>query len=426
MKNTILLTAIFSFLCCTAKAQDEYAFYQVFKEKVRTIEIQSGWTVKLVPRTDDSTFFSLISNDIDEAQELTRQDIFLYSDATITLRRASTQRWGRRVEIHTNFENKDLVLMPGATVYADSLTIPTDADMVKLNEGSALTVRRLMIKEGASGIIEVNDANLTADTLAGGRLIVNIHGNGRLQVQHYRQRSLVVNLEKGHGSDCYTLPDPGQSIKTKQWIEQDTIGRIRVNDIEKRVWSRVLHVYTSAGIRPNMGPNMVADFLIDLPIVTEFQLGKDWSMKTGLDLRYTITSMSHKVTVDGNGYLQLADTASHYSNIASSWCLGIPVIVTWSPFRTQSISFSADLFAGLNAGSRMAKYWSQAGNTASQLTFSHEKISYLNPFKLELGLSLNERIMGHFQFRLFANLLPEYRNVPELPKCHTYGMEIRF
>ncbi len=47
--------------------------------------------------------------------------------------------------------------------------------------------------------------------------------------------------------------------------------------------------------------------------------------------------------------------------------------------------------------------------------------------QVELGFSINQKAFSGFHvIRFYTNLLPDYRKDSALPRCHTYGLEIKF
>lgn len=445
MKRLILLIAALLTLSTTAAAQNRYSYREIFDDPVNKINIHAGWVVKLVPRTDDSIYLELISHDYTEADKLIGNEIFTYADKTLTLRRAGITFLGREVEIHANFQNIDLCLMPGSSVSADSLTL----SYIELKEGSCFKVGRLHCRKYPAPVINIHDGILEVDTLSGGRLNVDVYGEGQLSVNHHEQDDLFVELKRGHGTNCYSFPDPSVVVENRFPSKryEDTIRHIAVWDLDKTKWNGSLSVYcqwtvkfhtTSAGWNKETGwlTNIsgapitspyasVMDFELNIPLEFRFQLNPHLKLSTGWACRFDYTPMSHKVKVDGNGHLQLADGADHFANIATSSYEGIPVNLTWSPSKTGYLDFGVDLFAGFNCGSRMWEFGSASSNNILHSTST--KTSYLNPYKLELGFYIYQRVFPGFAWlRLYTNLLPDYRNLPELPKCRTFGLNIKF
>lgn len=447
MKRLILLIAALLALSATAAAQNRYSYREILDDPVKKINIHAGWVVKLVPRTDDSIYLELISHDSDEAVKLAQNEIFYYADKTLTLRWAGITFLGREVEIHANFQNIDLCLMPGSSVSADSLTL----SYIELKEGSYFKVGRLHCRKYPAPSIYIHDGILEVDTLSGGRLNVDVYGEGQLSVNHHEQDDLFVELKRGHGTNCYSFPDSSAVVVGKHRFpskyHEDTIRHITVWDLNKTKWDGNLSLYcqsiikfhtTAAGWNKETGwlTNIsgapisspyasVMDFELNIPLETRFQLNPHLKLSTGWAFRFDFTPMSHKVKVDGNGHLQLADGADHFANIATSSYMGIPVNLTWSPAKTRYFDFGVDLFAGFNSGSRMWEFGSGSDNNILHSTST--KTSYLNPFKLELGFSIYQRVFsGLTRLRLYTNLLPDYRNLPELPKCRTFGVNIKF
>ena len=443
MKRLILLIAALLTLSATAAAQNRYSYREILDDPVSKINIHAGWVVKLVPRTDDSIYLELISYDSDEAVKLAQNEIFYYADKTLTLRWAGITFLGREVEIHANFQNIGLCLMPGSSVSADSLTL----SYIELKEGSYFKVGRLHCRKYPAPVIDIHDGILEVDTLSGGRLSVNVYGEGQLSVNHHEQDDLFVKLEKGHGTNCYSFPDSSVVGKHRfpSKYHEDTIRHITVWDLDKTKWDGHLSLYCRSSIKfhataagwnkekcwhisgaPISSPYAsVMDFELNIPLETRFQLNPHLKLSTGWAIRFDYTPMSHKVKVDGNGHLQLADGADHFANIATSSYMGIPVMLTWSPAKMRYYDFGVDLFAGFNCESRMWEFGSASSNNILHGTST--KTSYLNPFKLELGFYICQRMFpGLAWLRLYTNLLPDYRNLPELPKCRTFGLNIKF
>lgn len=447
MKRIILLIAALLALSATAAAQNRYSYREILDDPVNKINIHAGWVVKLVPRTDDSIYLELISHDYTEADKLVENEIFTYADKTLTLRRAGITFLGREVEIHANFQNIDLCLMPGSSVSADSLTLRQTFSAIELKEGSYFKVGRLHCRKYS--YINIHDGILEVDTLSGGRLRVHVYGEGQLSVNHHEQDDLFVALQKGHGTNCYSFPDSSAVVVGNRFpskCHEDTIRHIAVEDLNKTKWDGNLNLYCQSSIKfhataagwnketgwltnisgaPISSPYAsVMDFELNIPLVTRFQLNPHLKLSTGWAFRFDFTPMSHKVKVDGNGHLQLADGADHFANIATSSYMGIPVVLTWSPSKTHYFDFGVDLFAGFNCGSRMWEFGSGSDNNILHGTST--ETSYLNPFKLELGFSICQRIFGLTALRFYTNLLPDYRNLPELPKCRTFGLNVKF
>lgn len=175
---------------------------------------------------------------------------------------------------------------------------------------------------------------------------------------------------------------------------------------------------------------------VQLPIMAHWQFSPNWKFSTGLRYDFTWDRLYYNVEPSGswedfsNMGLQFLQTPITSKQNAYAYIshLGIPVELKWYPFarHRNSLGVALDLFAGYVVTSyfvidnlQTPGIWEENAG----LTVLHT--SAIQPWKLEVGLSLTTDIIGlSHGIRLFANLLPTYKDPLTNEKIYTSGITL--
>lgn len=445
----IVISLIALLLSTTAAmAQNQVVYSQYIEGNPNTIEINKGWQVWFVPRSDDSTIVKLkMTQPITEAELQSICEYNQHSDK-LTLKAAAMELRGQVVEVHSNFVGKIIRLGLGASVYANELTLGRDERTVYLNPGSELVVKKLISKSNLS--IEINDGDLMADTLAGDTISVRIRGTeGMAYYGNPMMALLDMSLPGGHNKDIRAFPDSSQVVRIKEsacYVDADTIRHIYVSNEEKNNRNHKILANVNFIARSKILTNLPLsspystfgnEYGFQYNFFTQFRLAPKLDMSVGLQVDMVASPLFHSVDVDENGFLQMSAPSANPSRCTEiNSYLNFPIKLNWNPFRHRGFqknikpdifSFGFDLTPGFNFQHYV--FISSYSNPQQLHTFSREenKISYRNPFRLEAGISYHQLLIPLINsIRLYYNLMPEYRKSSGLPKVHSLGLELKF
>lgn len=436
MKRLILLPLLLAAFCAAAQTVE---LHQTVNGSVNELIIDSGWDVQLVQHDADSTFV-VIHTTSDQAEALQQNPVITVKRRSMTLRKCPAQFRGTRVEIHSNFDMSDIVVFE-SDIHADRLILHrgTSTCSIYLMEGARFSCGTLGCISKA--VIDIDQSALTADTLMGGTFDMNIDNGSSFKANVYHQKQLNVELYDGASDRNFAFPDTTLVINST-----DPVNHITLCDPKH---SFTLTAHLDFGIRSHgfLGRNTDEGFLqpqfetppvespyfsmydinLSLPILAEFKLAPRFSFFTGIEYVMNIAWLWNPSKLDESGHLQPdnSTTATRSNNFATLHYLGVPVKVQWKPTETSLTSFSADLFFGHTIARQFATITPQAGT--NKLLSVYGKPQYQNPWKLEAAIGWITHDAGLFKgFRFYANLLPEFRNSPDLPKAHSCGIEILF
>lgn len=171
--------------------------------------------------------------------------------------------------------------------------------------------------------------------------------------------------------------------------------------------------------------------VVQIPLMAHWMIASNWKFAVGLRYDFTINPIFYNVEFEGDGdqglgFLQTPTTVTQKAYAYTSH-VGIPIELKWYPWSDDKglLGIALDFFAGYAVKSyfaidNIATPGSNADETVGLKTSSSKAF---NPWKAEVGLSYTTNIIGIFHgFRLFANLLPTYKDPTTGEKIYTLGI----
>lgn len=428
---TLLLAILFTFQF--GFAQEEVAIEQIIDQPINALVINPGWNVQLIQsqEADSSYRVAIITEEALAAFAYNVQLCSVKGD-TLTILENTQLPKGTVVELEGPMTYRQISMMPGAVVSADKIVTSKTVvpNFIYLGSDANCHIRHLQIpdEDCSSGMDVWDRAQLTIDTISGeSDLWANVYEgaafqfginnlNGKIRLQeyeetpgwHYQQKSCRI-------------------IKNK---EQDGV---MVTTDHRKVWADALVVDMSFGIRKGDTPkDPDSPFLqyntlsVNYGLSTYFNLSNHWSIRTGLQLNHNRKSLCHQVKYEDGELVVIDGQGDFQRNRLYSLYMGIPVSLYYYLGKQQTESVSLDFYAGRLIG----EGFSTSIDPTRMIGFrnwSYEKVDDIfNPWKLEVGIGFNTQHLGFFHgFRVFTNLLPEYKPGVVDGKIRTVGVELK-
>ena len=431
---TLLLAIIFAFQI--GFAQEEVAIEQYINQRIGKLDINPGWDVHLLYNEADSGYRVAIVTTEDYEAFAYNVQLCNVKDESLTILENTQLPKGTMVEIEGPMTFDGIRLMNRATAKADYVIAAGKKETTNLIlcEDSRLHIQHYLIPslEYSVGADVWDRAQLTIDTISGeGDLWVNVYQgsvlgsvfqfdinnlNGKIRLQEYEE-----------------TPGWHYQQKTCRIIKNKEQDGVLVTTDHRKVWTDALVVDASIGVRKGDTPkDPDSPFLqyntlsVNYGVSTYFNLSNHWGIRTGLQLNHNRKSLCHQVQYE-DGELAVIDGQGDYQrNRLYSLYLGVPVALYYYLGKEQTESFSLDFYGGRLIGEGLTTSIDPTRMIGFK-NWSGEKVDDIfNPWKLEVGLSFNTQHLGFFHgFRVFTNLLPEYKPGVSDSKFRTVGIELK-
>ena len=411
-----------------AVAQEEIAVEQSISGRFDKLEIEAGWKVKVLNQVADTCCSIAIVTTEEYLEKASQTKLCKLSGKTLTILENNTLPKGTVVELRGKIDLKSLYIDERADVFIDSIDVVGSKrfsfDVSKL---SSLHISHL--HSVGQPVIQVSDAvELRIDTLTGDDLHVWMDDCKFRFGTNLLNGNLHIWERKPNYFDTY-IPD-GQFVNPKRkWEQNDTLRHLTVCKGYERLWNGTIKGGLKGGYRFGQSPKNYDSnpyacygvFSLSVPVVTGFNLSKNWTMQTGLQLDLNIRRLAHPVVQNGMGLIAADEQLPARQNVLTNTYLTIPVNF-YRKISRNGDELGLDVNFGRRLGgslfTREAATW---GNSSSQEHITH----VFNPWKIEFGISLNTNALGLIHgVRFYTNLLPEF-NKQTSESFRAIGIEIK-
>ena len=424
MKRIILSFVIF-LAAQIGFAQEEVAIEQNINAPIGCLNISAGWEVRLMNRNMDSYRLAVVVPDRFVGIAAETQVCNLKGD-TLTILENTMLPQGTVVELEGPLELQEIVLLTEAKAVFDHLLIPEKATKfeIYLAKRSEMTVHQL-ISNGEPFISLSDESKLTIDT---------IQGTGNPKIKMYNAKfqygtslldgEIVVKEFKKPSWFYYEVQNP-KVIKTKLVDGQP------VTTERYKIWNASVAIDVGMGFRKYQNPiDFNSPFTnngilsINWGLSTGFRFSDRWTFSTGLRYNFNQYFMVHQLKLNENGLETIDGQTPIQQNQLVSGYLGIPVELHFSFGEQWKSSLSLDAFFAR----RLHGTLDTCGPEGNYKNWTGENApSLFNPWKLEVGLSINTSLIGFIHgIRVYTNLLPEYSKAVTTEKFRSVGVEIKF
>lgn len=420
------LTLSILLLCLTTLgfAQEEVAIEQTINQPIGYLEIGAGWDVQLTHRETDDFRIAIVVPERFAGIAAETQVCNLAGDTLTILENTMLPR-GTIVELEGNLSFRVVVLFKEAKASFDHLIIPQDAeikDYFYLLKKSEANIHQL-VSSGDPLIHLSEESKLNIDTIQGsGKPTIELY-NADFQYGKSLLDGEILVKEYERPTIFYEKKNP-KVIKT-EIVDGQPVTRERY-----KIWDPSLTFGAGIGFRKYQNP---VDFnspftnngilSINFGLSTEFRFSDRWSLTTGLQYNFNRYFMAHQLKLNENGLESIDGQTPIQKNELSNGYLGVPVELFFHFAEPWKSSLSMDVFFGR----RLHGSLHTLGPDDNYKKWQSEKATSLfNPWKLEVGLSINTNLIGFIHgFRVFTNLLPEYNKAVTTEKFRSIGVEIR-
>ena len=319
MKRIFLSLAIF-LAAQIGFAQEEVAIEQNINQRINKLEISSGWDVHLIHHEADSGYRVAIITEDDLAARAYNVQLCNVKDQTLTILENTQLPRGTVVEIEGPMTFGQINLLNNATAEADyvvasAASVSEKETNLDLSKNASLLVKHYHIpsKENSPVMDVWDQARLTIDTISGeGDAVVNTFAgadfqyginalHGKITLSEYDKTGNWPNWPYQH-KDC-------RVIKTKE-----VDGELVTTD-RRKVWNDALSLEVGIGLlHGNKPTNPNSPFLqsstltVNMGLITYFNLGNRWGLKTGLLWNENRKSLCHQVKYERAGRLSAQST----------------------------------------------------------------------------------------------------------------------
>ena len=433
MKHATLLFAIL-FTCYMGFAQEEVAIEQRIEQPINTLEIYRGWDVHLLHNEADSGYRIAIVTNEDYAPFAYNVQLCNVKGDTLTILENTQLPKGTVIELEGSMSFAQIVMGIEATAQA-SQVIDVQSNVPKnllISRDANFHIQHYLIPTPDDGPdIEVWDnAKLTIDTISGeGNAVVRVYDHADFQIteNHLNGRITLNEYEK--------MPDWHYQPKDSRVIKTEEINGEWVTTNRRKIWNDVIHFDASIGYRLGTNPKnadnpllQIGTLSVNVGMSTYFLLNYHLGLRTGIQWNTDWKSLCHQVKYEDNTLTVIDGEGDYQRNRLKNHYWGIPITLYYYIGKRQTESFSVDIFCGHLFGERLSTTY--AKHTAGNLTVwdrqSIKNIHIFNPWKLEVGLSFNTNHLGFLHgFRVFTNLLPEYKPGVTDEKFRSIGIELK-
>ncbi len=420
------ITLLIMLLCLTRLgiAQEEIAIEQTINQPIRLLRIDKGWNVRLMHRNTNDYRLAVVVPEQYAGIASEVQACNLTGD-TLTILQNNMLPQGSILELEGSLNFQIIALYNEAKAVIDHLVIPekhTNYE-IYLGKNSETTIHHL-VSNGEPYINLSNGSQLTIDT---------IQGSGKPTIEMYNAKfQYGTNLLDGEILvKEYESPTWFYEKKNPKVIKTEIIDGQPVTTERYKVWNASLAVGVGIGFRKHQNP---VDFnspftnngilTIHWGLLTGFRFSDRWTLTTGLQYNYNRYYMAHQLNLNENTLETIDGQTPIQQNHLLSGYLGIPVELYFNFSEPLKSSLSLDVFFGRRLHGSLLTLGPEDNYKKWQ---SEKAQSLFNPWKLEVGLSINTNLIGFIHgFRVFTNLLPEYNKSVTTEKFRSIGVEIKF
>lgn len=421
------ITLLFTLFCLTLLgfAQEEVAIEQTINQPVSRLRIDKGWDVRLTHRDTEGYRLTVVVPEQFAGIAAETQVCNLNGD-TLTILKNDMLPQETILELEGPLELQEIALFDEAKAVFDRLVIPEKAAKYEIYIGkrSEMAVHQ-MISSGEPYIRLGDESKLTIDTIQGRSKPFIETYNAQFQYgTSLLDGEIVVKEFKKPSWFYYEVQNP-KVIKTKLVDGQP------VTTERYKIWDASVALDVGIGFRKYQNP---VDFnspftnngilAINFGLSTGFRFSDRWTLLTGLRYNFNEYYMAHQLKLKENGLETIDGQTPIQQNRLVSDYLGIPVELRFSLGEQWKSSLSVDAFFGR----RIQGVFRTRGPEDNYKDWNIEKAASLfNPWKLEVGFSVNTSLIGFIHgIRVYTNLLPEYNKAVTTEKFRSIGVEIKF
>lgn len=169
-------------------------------------------------------------------------------------------------------------------------------------------------------------------------------------------------------------------------------------------------------------------FGLHLPLMAHYELNKYWTFSAGLQYDFIWSPLYYRVepTADGEGidFPTTPQVGTQHGYVFDSY-LGFPIKASWCPFGNNNLFFTFDVHPAYAVTRHITLTNTDISRNGSSTDEDIVRGSSLQPWKLEVGITLGTSRVGLIHgLRFFTNLLPTYKDVVTGEKIYISGMSI--
>ena len=422
----------------------EVEIQQTINEKINSLYIGHGWDVRFIQPRDSlsdkelknipTTISIIVPEELaSKAQSVTPIE---YDSKELRLKDNSYLPENTIVEIRSTFyQIKNIILENHATVTADyfMLNPPSKVSKLILKNDSKMSIRYWAINVFNKVSLQPY-STLEIDTITGSGIISTNKGN--LQINTYIETDITVYEDSAPNNNLNPpLIPEGEYVSEKDpLVQYDSIRRLKIIHFDTSYSTKL----SNSTLTVSFGYYLTTTFTgndayrqspyfsnngvgVRVPIIIHLPLNRKWDINAGVQYDFCVMNLWNQVTTNDDGNLTMTNTIPSKHNSILGHYIGIPLGISFQSATTRpSIGFDITpaFLVSERFGTATVDYnWK--GQT--------EKTSLLNPIKLEASLSWTMNIIGrYYGFRVFTNLLPQFRKSTDAPKTHTFGVELIF
>lgn len=432
MKRITLLLMLLC-LITVGFAQEEVAIEQTINQRIGHLIIDRGWDVQLMHRETEGYRIAVVVPERFAGIASETQVCNLTGDTLTILENTMLPR-GTVVELEGKLKFRSIDVYKEAKATIDRLCVPQDAKTsyyLYLMKKSEVNIRQMTFmgkpdsKKDCDPMISLSDeSKLRIDTIRGS-------GNPKIELYNsdFQYSTSLLDgeiLVKEFKSPTWFYEKRNPKIIKTEIVDGQPITKERY-----KIWSQDLAFNAGVGFRKYQNP---VDFgspftnngvlTVSFGLLTGFRFSDRWTLYTGLRYNANRYYMAHQVKLSENGLESIDGQTPIQQNQLCSDYLGIPVELYFNFSELAKSSLSLDVFFGR----RLYGVLQTRSAENNYKNYDSEKATHLfNPWKLEVGLSINTGLIGFIHgLRVYTNLLPEYNKAVTTEKFRSIGVEIRF
>lgn len=421
-----IIAITFCFALFAAQAQTEYIVDQPLGGQIKKIEVHQGWDVRLV--YDKVNMVSIATPCEYYFTEGNEPEISKLSpDGTLEIRENHSMPIGTVVEVHYSEPIGSLLILPRATVSADTLLMSNKPRTVsdgeiKLRHRAVLRADYIGCNNGLSLRLDSNavahvgtisdSLHVKLSTMKGSTLTVD-----RLDcpdVRYNRNPESYGNLTHSDSTRHLTVKTRNRWFADGLQYMRNTIGlEYNVPFVNKynNPYAMPVELVVVEGMRTNTIP-----------------MSRRWGLSLGYELGLPVQFLSNNSSLKGRT-LEI-DTVSPGVNRRQSMMylyVGLPTRLHYLPQTKFGKAFFADLHIGLQPRVNFyQRYLNELLTPAGRWEGEKDKVGIYNTFQLRAEVGLGFQPFSSTEFNFYVDLLPTYRRDTGMGNMHTFGFQVKF